>query len=553
MPIPSDSPTQPARLLVPGLLLIALVLFLPALGKRDWWYPDEPDVALPAIEMDANDDWIVPTQNGTVWLDYPPLAYWGARLAGLVTGEIDPLSTRLPMLAFFGILLIATVQLGRRLTEERTAGLAGVISLGTPLLWFQATHVQVDLGFAAALALGMLAYLRGDTRTGAGSWVWRATAFACFGLAILAKGPLGVLLPGLILTCWHAWNREWRRLLQLAPLALVAVAMALPWYLLLAQRLGTDVMLRELYLQNFDRFGNVDRGHGEHGPFYYITALLADFLPWSLLLLPVFWSGFAQQRHNRSWRLLAVWVLAPLLFFSLASTKRNVYLLPVYPALAVLVADWLWRAAPGWQTRWRTVVALGWSGLLAGLGATMVLAAAGWSQITPLVATSRLGPDLAAALRPGVLMVGLVFLVLGACALREARARRLLAWPLMAAGGAIAWSVCMHLVLPVIDRQRSYEPASAWLAERVPERGTIGYFWPERENTKRPAWLCHLEGRRLIFFREASAASVWLAQDPRRLLLTTPPLLPTIRGASQVTSWTISSTVWSVVKRQNGP
>ena len=186
----------------PLLVLVALVLLLfPAGGLRDWWYPDEPDVALPAIEMAARGDWVVPTHNGKPWLDYPPLAYWGARAVGTVTGGVTPWGTRVPMMAFAALMVAATMMLGRNLGQAQRGVLAAVILIATPAMWFHATNLQVDMGYAAFIAFGLACYHRADTAgVAAGTWL-RVAAFACFGVAILGKGPLGVLLPGCLPVC----------------------------------------------------------------------------------------------------------------------------------------------------------------------------------------------------------------------------------------------------------------------------------------------------------------------------------------------------------------
>ena len=527
------------------LIAVALILFVPALGLRDWWYPDEPDVALPVIEMAARGDWVVPSHNGAPWLDYPPLAYWGGLVMAHLQGEVTPFGTRLPMVAFFCILLTATVVIGRRLTNQSTAAIAGISLLAMPVLWFNATNLQVDLGFAAAQACGFALYLVGDAASGWRSWAWRAAAFAAFGIAILGKGPLGVLLPGLILTCWHAWNREWRRLLQLAPLALISVVVALPWYLFLIHRLGADFVFNELYLQNFDRFGNTNRGHGEKGAFYYFTNMPPDIGVWFLALLPALWVGFRARRGERNWRLLALWLLAPLAFFTLASTKRNVYMLPVYPAIALLAADWLMRADAGWQLAWRTWVARGFAWLLLLLGAVLLVAWALWSFI-PL--HRRATPELMLSLRPVAAGLGLWLVVAGGWCVREALQPQLRAWISLAAALALTWSAIMWLVLPAFDTVRTFRPAAHWIAERVPAQGAVGFHVPGREGSKRPAWLCHLGGRRVVFFSTPAAALTWLEGDSARLLISDPDRVPPIAGTTVVQSWMISGDTWTVLR-----
>ena len=531
------------------LIVAVIVLFLPAAGMRDWWYPDEPDVALPAIEMQARGDWAVPTHNDTAWLDYPPLAYWGARVVGLVSGEITPFGTRVPMVLFACLMVFATVRLGGRLLDQRSALVAGVILIATPIFWFHAANLQVDLGYAAFQAAGLALYVAGDARSGSPSVWYRIAAFACFGVAILGKGPLGVLLPGLILTCWHAWNREWRRLLELAPLSLAAIAVALPWYVALCDKLGTDFVLNQLYLQNFDRFGQSNRGHGDNGFFYYFGRIWPDLGLWSALILPTLWSGFRNRRNDRSWRLLVIWMLAPFIFFTLASTKRNVYLLPIYPAIALLVADWLMRAELAWELAWSTWSARILAGVLLFAGVLLAFAVAVWPLI-PWPKKIPLPADTMASLRWPGLVVSLWLLLMAGWSFRAALAKRFSAWFGLAATGAIGYSIAMWLVMPVIDTALTYRPAAAWLAERVPAGGTVGFYSPGREAPKRPSWLCHMGGgRRLKFFSTPQEASAWLAADPERLLLTEPQKkdAPTPEQVVKVIQWRISSDEWAVL------
>lgn len=525
-----------------------VVCFVPALGLHDWWYPDEPDVVLPAIEMAQRGDWVVPTHNGVAWLDYPPLAYWGARLCGLVDG-VTPFASRVPSVVFAGLMLIATFLIGRRFTTDRTALMAGAILLATPVMWFQITTIQADIGYAGFQAIGLALYLLGDSRVGAASWLYRLAGFVCFGFAILGKGPLGVLLPGLILTCWHLWNREWMRFLSLAPLLLVSVLVALPWYLFLVQRLGFETVARELYLQNFDRFGSSNRGHGGKGFFYYGTRIAADFAPWVGLLAVALVQGFRNRLADRHWRLLAIWAVVPVLFFTCASTKRNVYLLPIYPALALLVADWLTRADLDWEVSIQTWGVRVISGILAATGAILILAGIVWPLLPP---PPRATPELLAALRPAAFAVGVIMLVGGGWSLRRTwlagwNESRLSGWLGICATMVVSWSAVMWLVLPPIDTLRTYRPAAHWLAERVQPGETVGFFVPGREAPKRPAWLCHLGGRRLTFFATAEEASAWLIATPGRLLLTSPERALTLSDPVQpIITWRISSDTWVV-------
>jgi 4-amino-4-deoxy-L-arabinose transferase-like glycosyltransferase len=534
-------PGRSERIAPFALATLVLLLFLPPAGLRDWWYPDEPDVALPAIEMATRGDWVIPTHNGVPWLDYPPLAYWGARAAGTLAGGITPSATRVPMVLFAALFVAATVWLGRQLGQVQWGLLGGTVLIATPTLWFHASNLQADLGYAAFIALGLAVYHRGELASGIG---WRILAFACFGIAILGKGPLGVLLPGLILSLWHAWNREWRRLPLLAPLALVSLAVALPWYLLLCDRLGTEVVWSEIVQQNLDRFGAAKRGHGGKGMLYYLTRLPADLGVWTAFIIPALWQGFRTRRDDRSWRLLAVWLLAPLVFFTLASTKRNVYLLPVFPALALLVADWLARGGVTWEVRFRVWSGRAFAVVLLLVGVFLIVTGMAWGW---LPTSGRFPTETWTSLRPAALATGLWLTVAGGWTLRDALAGTLRTWWSLAASTTLAYVLIMWLVLPVLDQVLSYRPAARWLAERVPAGGRVGFFSPGRELSKRAAWLCHLDGRRLHFLGTPDDVQAWLVSDPTRLVLSSPAHVAAIQQVRVIHSWTISSHEWLVL------
>jgi hypothetical protein len=193
--------------------------------------------------------------------------------------------------------------------------------------------------FTLTIAAGMFSYAAGST--GSGQPLLRMLAFVCFGLAMLSKGPLGLLLPGLVLVVWLGLQRDWRRILELAPLSLIALLVYGAWYLNNAQAMGWGTMFSEFYAQNFERFlTSENRGHGQPW-YYYLRNFWLDFSPWSWLFPPAVWwiyrSGKWRDRHVQ---LALLWFVIFLAFLSLAATKRQLYLLPAFPAVAILMGLW---------------------------------------------------------------------------------------------------------------------------------------------------------------------------------------------------------------------
>jgi 4-amino-4-deoxy-L-arabinose transferase-like glycosyltransferase len=402
-----------------------------------------------------------------------------------------------------------------------------------------ATTLQVDMPFAAPQAAGFALYLAADVRQGRSAWLLRAAAFACFGVAILAKGPLGLLLPGFILVLWHASHREWLRILQLAPLALVSLAVAALWYAPLVHRLGAEYVGRELWLQNFDRFGTTTRGHGGKGVFYYAKSLASDLGPWVLLLPAAMCRAWRASRDDRRIRLLAIWFIVSFLFLTAASTKRNVYLLPAYPAILVLLGSWL---AANRDARWLRA-ALWITVALCGVGA---VGFAAWLH-TPLALQPRFAPLLGMLALPSYALAAVFGL--GALAVATPLGRRDAgrAVQALSAMWVVVFTVALWLVMPVIDSARRYSVATAAVIAHSPGTGPVGFFSPGLETTKRAGWLCYLEGRRLEYFKDAADAQAWLAAESGRVVLSDPTTAPPVPGTVVLERWRLADQDWVVL------
>ena len=183
-------------------------------------------------------------------------------------------------------------------------------------------------------------------------WWFVPTAAAC-GFAVLAKGPVGLALPGLVVLSCFLLNREWRRLLdwQLVPALIAFLAVALPWYVLVTAETRGEYLRTFLEKENVGRFSSAQEDHS--GPFfYYLLALLVMFAPWSCFLGATLWYGVQGARRpkgteltteQRASRLLILWFSIYLVFFSIAQTKLPNYIGPLYPAVAILTARFLTR------------------------------------------------------------------------------------------------------------------------------------------------------------------------------------------------------------------
>lgn len=322
--------------------LLALLLLYPVWTSTFGLYgPDEPRYASIARAMAETGDWITPRLDGEPWLEKPPLLYWMSA-AGYWLGLGPETAPRLPLalascsfLAWFGWYL-------RRWLGERRAFLAAAI-LGTSAGWIAYTHVAVtdvplSICFGAAMLVSLVWIEEGRPRDA-------LLAGALFGLAILAKALVPVALAAPL--AWFA-RKRWR---QWPLIVGAALAVALPWYVLITQREGW-AFIDELFIKHhFSRFVSEALQHVQ--PFWFYGPVVAGLLlPWSFLLLRAPW------REER-WRYFVVWAAFGFFVFSAGENKLPGYVLPLFPALAVLMA-----AGIPERSRWPDLAAWGMCGLV---------------------------------------------------------------------------------------------------------------------------------------------------------------------------------------------
>jgi 4-amino-4-deoxy-L-arabinose transferase-like glycosyltransferase len=350
-------PHLPASRLATSVLvaLVGAGLNLPNLGKAGLWDMDEGLNAEAARQMVTTGDWVVPTFNGELRSAKPVLLYWLQATAYRAFG-VNEFAARLPS-ALAGIVALLLINdLGRRMFGATTGFLAALVGASTLLVCALSHSATTDALLLACTVLTFHTTWRGLAAPG-GRWLVPAGAAA--GLAVLAKGPVGVALPGAVILLFLLTERQLSRLWSpwLVGGVLAFLVVAVPWYALVGWRTGGEFLRVFLLGENVGRFLEPMERHG--GPvIYHPLALLAGFAPWSVFLLPAAWFAVRGVRapgpERAAYRFLVCWAAGYLVFFSLAATKLPNYLLPAYPPLAILTADLLdrWRRGairlPGW-------------------------------------------------------------------------------------------------------------------------------------------------------------------------------------------------------------
>ncbi len=383
------------------IVAIGLAVFFVNLGASRLWDDDETKNATCAREMYLRGDWILPTFNSELRTDKPPLAYWAMIGAYHVFG-VTEFAARLPSAILALGTTLATYHLGRLLFGPR-AGFWGSAILATNLMfaWVgRAATPDSALIFCTTAAQLVYVWSLCGGREGCFLNDWksisssnfaaampRSTAaivamYALLGLAVLAKGPIGVLLPcatiGLfILTvCMRSRVRtrpperttlaslsvlhlrrcvaqiseavRWSpaTLWAMRPLLLAAtvLAIALPWYLLVSMRTNGLWPQGFFLTHNFERFLQPIGGHCG-AVFFHPLVLIGGFFPWTFIL-PVGIGQLVRRVRTRDQRaaaclFMAIWALVWFVFFSICETKLPNYVLPAYPALAIIGGAWV--------------------------------------------------------------------------------------------------------------------------------------------------------------------------------------------------------------------
>lgn len=425
-----------------GLVVAALAaaVLLPNLGVPPLWDDDEPRNAACSLAMHATGDWIVPTFNGRLRVEKPPLVNW-LHLAGFTVAGVNETGARIGS----ALMTLATCLLVWRIGAVAFrpavgcwAGIAMATCLWTgvggraatpdaPLVFFTTLTLWLFVRAGRVPQADGMGWRHGPVRIAAGS---AAACGAACGLAMLTKGPVGVVPPvtALVLFAWwqaaldpaRSGSRPARLRTALAeacrgtrPLVILAVAAAVaaPWYMLVGLRTDGEWLRGFFLVHNVGRFAETMEGHSGSTLLYYPAVVLMGTFPWSAAAALIGCHAVRVVRTGAdatAVRLLACWVAAWIVPFSLAATKLPGYVWPAYPALAVLVglfvADWIRLPTPA-TDRWMRVA---WT----------ILAASGGAMAVGLTLVAR-------RIAPGSEWLGIVGLL-----------------PL--AGAAVAW-VCQSL------------------------------------------------------------------------------------------------------------
>lgn len=345
-----------SRSITPGGLIaffVAGTVLFAGLGSVPLMQPDEGRNAEVAREMAASGSWLVPTLEGHPYLD-KPAAYFAAVALSLKAFGTNEWGARLPSALCGLAILVCLYAFSRRVYDDTTAAFA-VLAVGTMPLFIAFSRIVImDIALALCTTVAILAAFVAEADAASGRW-WHRVSAAAVGAGMLVKGPVGAIVPALVLAAFFWTSGRPRALLRVfSPLNFVIVlGMFLPWFFGLVHA-HPEFLRYGLIEESFNRFFTPAFHRGQ--PFWFFgPVFVATTMPWTIVMAPlavVAWR--ARGRLLAADRLFLLWPVVVLLFFSLSRTKQPGYILSGVIAAGVLVARGLgaaWRNATGGAAR----------------------------------------------------------------------------------------------------------------------------------------------------------------------------------------------------------
>ena len=349
---------SPTFVWIASLVWVAIAAwwaFLDRLGSTGLVDETEPLFAEAARQMLETGNWVTPYFNGEPRFDKPPLLYW--MMAGFfkILGT-NEWAVRLPSALSAIALMVLLFYTLHRFTLRGSHWWQPTAAIGTTAFAFNVHSIVwgrigvSDMLLSGCVGCALLCFFVGyAAKEGKGqSWLWYLAFYACMGLGVLAKGPIGLILPGLAIVAFATYmGKVWTLFWETQPLLGIPLfsAIAVPWYVLAIRANGASYVQNFFGYHNIERFSRVVNSHDAPWYFYFLVVALG-FLPWSgflpgALIRLRFWNGQAWRSRSRANHIgifALFWFATTFGFFTVASTKLPSYVLPLMPAAAILIA-----------------------------------------------------------------------------------------------------------------------------------------------------------------------------------------------------------------------
>ncbi|MBU0683882.1 MAG: glycosyltransferase family 39 protein [Candidatus Omnitrophota bacterium] len=324
------------------LLVISVFLFFFGLGSMSLTDPDETFYAQTAKEMFNANEWNTPLLFGNPQFEKPILYYWLIMLSYIVFG-IGEFAARFPSAVFGVIGIFGVYFLGRSLFSPLCGFLSGLVLATSVQYLVLAKACVTDMVLTVFILLCMLFFLLGWTKE---KKIYYYISAIMAGFATLTKGPIGLFIPGVVFLTYIAITSQWGRVKKIPIIrcVLLALLVSVPWYIL-AIKLHGELFLNEFFgLHNITRFLKPEHKIGM-SPFFYIPIVLGGIFPWTFFMIFGTWDMVKEKSSSSGIKgkhaFLLIWFLVVFIFFSVSRTKLVTYILPLFPAIAIITGRFL--------------------------------------------------------------------------------------------------------------------------------------------------------------------------------------------------------------------
>jgi 4-amino-4-deoxy-L-arabinose transferase-like glycosyltransferase len=485
-----------------NILIFILVLLLQCVGIFDHslWTPDEPREAQIIREMSIKDEYIIPSFAGEAFLEKPPLYYAMGVTFYRVLGSRFQEAGRMVSL-FFALATLAGVCLtARRINSSREAMLAPLLLSTFPLFFLASHKILVDMGLVFFITSAMCSFIVAHHEE---SKAWYVVFWVSLACAFLCKGFIGLAIPGMALLVFLLWQRDMSSIRQawVIPGIMLVTAVVAAWAGVLFLRGGSGYLHTFFIYNQIGRFipaGSIYTGGHVRPFYYYLVTVPALTAPFSLLLIP---AAATARNLKDTEKLLYSWLIGGLLILSISSTKREIYYLPMLPALAMIIAGWAARLKECQNRPWEIY-------FLKAVCLIVLLV----SVILP-VAYVKVGGSMGIAVMMSGLLSGL-FWVLWRRFRDDLSLFAFLGWSLV----FILW---VPAAFPQVDKGKSYKEIFEQMGTIVAHSQAVGYNLTETVEGLAPFYghfpVKNIEDRKLFLISLENHAADYIIVLPSRV------------------------------------
>ena len=361
------------------VIILAIAMMIPFLGLSDFNTKGEPREAVVAYTMLEHGNWILPINNGGDIPYKPPFFHWCIAFFSLIAGHVNEYTSRLPSAVSLVLMTIGGFVFYAKRKDTQTSLIAAILTLTAFEVHRAGMNCRVDM-VNSALMVGAMYLLYRWWEKGKHQLPW--LAILCMSGATLTKGPVGIILPCFVMGVFMLTQREnfWGIVWRMALTALLSLIIPFCWYYA-AYLQGGDEFLRLVKEENIDRFmGKMAYESHENPAWYNLLTLVMGWAPYTLLLLfSLFilpWKKFSKTRFLENAKKATplqvfTWLafLLVLFFYCIPKSKRSVYLLPCYPFMAYLIAEYI-----VWMMKEKMGAMKVYAGVIASLAIILVIA-----------------------------------------------------------------------------------------------------------------------------------------------------------------------------------